>query len=456
MLSIGLVWATNVGKSTLFNRMIGQFRAIVTNISGTTTDIIRHTTKLGNLGEVSFVDSPWLLDFTEEWEFIKQIIDESDILVFMIDDSVGITAKEQHIFSYIMEKHKKKNTLLVVNKLDVNHKESEYDMALIDYYELWFDTVIGISAKQEKNLDEITKNIELIAEKWNFEINEESIEDTSIKLAIVGKPNAGKSTLLNNIMRKQLSKVEDKAGTTRDYIVGKFTKKGKDFTIYDTAGIKKKGKIHGIEKIAYEKIKTMLKYVRPIVVFMIDIEAGISHRDMTLLAEIEHLGLPLILALNKVDLLDKKQQNILESIKTHLKVAKYIPVLPLSALKGSGKERLLNKVIEVHEENTKRIDTNELNGLVNYERIKRPPRFPKNKVCKVMYITQIDIDAPTFMVFVNHSKRINFALKRWIENSIRKHYKFTWVPLILKFKGREESKKRRGEEWEKWREVEEK
>ncbi|PID34509.1 MAG: ribosome biogenesis GTPase Der, partial [candidate division SR1 bacterium] len=433
MLSIGLVGATNVGKSTLFNRLIKQYRAIVTNIAGTTTDIVRQTSELKGIGKVSFVDSPGLLDFTEEWVFIKQIIDEEDLLLFVIDDSVGITAKEQHIFSYIMEQNKKQNTILVINKLDVNHSEKDYDLALAEYYSLGFEHVIGVSAKKEKNIGEIIDAIkEVVHQLSSGSLSEEStthtidssaiasegqeVDENMIKLAIVGKPNAGKSTLLNQITKQYLAKVEDKAGTTRDYIVGDFERKGQQFTIYDTAGIKKKGKIHGIERIAYEKIKKMLQYVRPIVIFMIDIAAGISHRDLTLLAEIEHMGLPLIIGLNKIDLLEEKNKNTLQSIKTHLKIAKYIPVVPMSALHGDGKERLLNMVSKVHVENTKRIDTNELNSMISHERLQRPPRFAKNKVCKILYITQVDIDAPTFMIFVNHSKRINFALKRWIEN----------------------------------------
>jgi len=141
-MKIGLVGSTNVGKSTLFNRLIGQFRAIVTDIPGTTRDIIEHETLIDDIGRVTFLDSPGLHDFTEEEVLIKQIIDHSDLILFIIDDSVGITAKEQHIYSYIIEKHKKKNTILIVNKIDIKHKEKEYDLAVNEYYSLGFDHVL--------------------------------------------------------------------------------------------------------------------------------------------------------------------------------------------------------------------------------------------------------------------------------------------------------------------------
>ena len=135
-MNIGLVGATNVGKSTLFNRLIGQFRAIVTDIPGTTRDIIEHETLIDDIGKVMFLDSPGLMDFKEEEILIKQIINYSDLILFVIDDSVGITAKEQHIYSYIIEKHKMKNTILIVNKIDIKHKEKDYDLAINEYYSL--------------------------------------------------------------------------------------------------------------------------------------------------------------------------------------------------------------------------------------------------------------------------------------------------------------------------------
>ena len=243
---------------------------------------------------------------------------DSDLLLFLVDDTVGITAKEQHILNLIRKEKKADQTILVVNKLDVKRKEHETDLALADYYDLGIANVIGVSAKKERNLDSILPLLKGDKGGSNTSLskggqNEALVTEPPLpllqkegRIAIVGKPNAGKSTLLNTLVGKELAKVADTAGTTRDYLVGEFTYKGKPYIAYDTAGIKKKGSIHGIEKIAYDKTKAMLEYVRPIVVFMVDCTQGITHRDMTLLQEIHSLALPIIFSLNKIDQVNPK------------------------------------------------------------------------------------------------------------------------------------------------------
>ena len=311
-MKIWLIGATNAWKSTLFNRLIGQFRAIVTDIHWTTTDIIVHQMEVDNLWKLTFFDSPWLLDFSDEVPFIEKIIKESDLLLFVIDDTVWITAKDQHILDLIMDNNKSKQTILVINKLDVKWKATETDLAISEYYELWLWTVIWISAKKERNIEELEDKIIDEAKRW-IDANPDHEDDNInlpqhkwIWLAIVWKPNSWKSTLLNTLVWKELAKVEDKLWTTRDYIVGEFKSQGQWFTVYDTAGIRKKGKTHWIEKIAYDKTEKMLEYTRPVVIFMVDCTQGITHRDMTLLHEITQLWLPMIFALNKSDLVDKK------------------------------------------------------------------------------------------------------------------------------------------------------
>lgn len=438
MFTIGLVGATNAGKSTLFNRLIGQFRAIVTDIHGTTRDILYHETELEGIGPVRFADSPGLLDFSEEIQYIKTIIDQADLLLFVIDDTAGLTAKEQHIAEYIRAKHKQKYTILVVNKLDVKWKVAQLQEALADYYGLWFPLVTGVSAKNALHMeileDEIVKLYKQ-RKKIYKPVKEKKPEVPALSLAILGRPNAGKSTLLNTLVGKELAKVAEIAGTTRDYVQSEFFRDGKRYMVYDTAGIRKRGSNHGIEKIAYDKTVDMLKYVRPTVLYVIDVSAWLTHRDLTLIEEVDRLALPLVIALNKVDLLDAKQQKIgMAFLEKNLPFARYVPILPLSGKTWVGIKPILDALTNAAIESTKRIDTNKLNTLLREEMSKRPPRFPKNKICKLLYATQIDINAPTFLIFVNRKDRGNFSFKRWIENTLRSHYGFIGVPLVIKFR----------------------
>ncbi len=450
---IGLVGATNVGKSTLFNRLIGQFRAIVTDIAGTTRDILYHKVTLENDDEVIFADSPGLLDFTDERPLITKIIDAADILLFMIDDTAGVTAKEQQIIEYITKKHKKNQTICLINKIDKKRKEHQTDLAISDYYSLGFEHMLGISAKTKRNIPELNDLLMKLVYKFkdaqthnDSKASAQVLKDSGIQtdksgipIAILGKPNAGKSTLLNKLVGQEMSKVEAVAGTTRDYVVGSFVMNKQKYTVYDTAGIRKQWAMHGIERISYEKTIAMLEYARPVIIFVIDATLGISHRDMTLFDEINRLALPIIFVLNKTDLLDAKQiKGVQATTQKMMDFAKYIPMLPMSAKTGEGTENIFKFVKNIRKEAEKRITTTELNKVISTEFFQRPPRFPKNKICKIMYMTQIDINAPTFMVFVNHKTRANFSFKKWIENTLRKHFGFVGTPLVIRFKDRRE------------------
>jgi len=458
-MKIWLVGSTNVGKSTLFNRLIGQFRAIVTDIPGTTRDILEHKTHIEHIGEVTFLDSPGLLDFQEEWIYIQKIINDADIILFVVDDTAGITGKEQHILWYIMDKNKKDKTIFIVNKIDVKYKESETEVAISDYYDLWFESIIGISAKKGRNMDTLQEEIEKLSRSIIISGKEKNPDapptSRGIPIAIIGKPNAGKSTLLNKVIGKELSKVENIPNTTRDYITADVCINRKWFTIYDTAGISKKGKMHSIVKIAYKKTLDMIKYVRPIIIYMIDATEGISHRDLTIFQEIQVQALPIMFCVNKSDLVTKKEiKQIENTVVAHLDFAKYIPVLTMSAKTGEGIDKIFAVAKEMRKEAEKRIETGVLNKTVNAEYITRPPRFPKNKICKILYITQTDINAPTFVAFINHKSRANFAFKKRLENTIRKHFRFVGTPIVIKFKDREEKRNEKAEK-EKEYEIEE-
>jgi len=180
---------------------------------------------------------------------------------------------------------------------------------------------------------------------------------------------------------------------------------------------------------------------------MVDGIEGLSHRDMTLIQEINNLALPMILCINKVDLLDEKHQKlVVAKTKAMMDFAKYVEVFPISAKTKKGIKEIFKVLNSIKKEAEKRVDTGKLNDIIGKEFINKPPRFPKNKACKILYMTQVDINAPTFVAFVNHKERANFAFKRWLENTIRSHFGFMGTPLVIRFKERQDSRLNNNEE----------
>ena len=433
-MKVWLVWATNVGKSTLFNRLIGTYRAIVTNIAGTTRELLRDFSQWDQLKGVEFIDSPGLLDFTEEMHFIKKIVDESDVFLFVVDAKVGVGPKEQQIADMLIRTWKKKNTILVVNKLEGHLIPKKYAMALADYYELGFEHVIGVSAKAGENIDML---LELI-EEYKAKIVEPIIErDPSIiALAIVGKPNAGKSTLMNYLAKEVVAHVSAKPWTTLDYLTTDM-KLGKHmFRLYDTAGMRKNAKASWLERIAWDKTYKMIDFVKPIVIVMIDMADNFTHMDLKIIGEMIEHKVPIVVAMSKIDLIKnpKEKKQKMDMVDAYMKMARWIPIVVISGQTGEGIQALFAAIKKISEQQFRRISTGEINKMIGQAMIKSPPRFPKNKICKIYYMTQVDVNPPTFCCFINKLDRQNFAFSKWLDNSLRKAFGFAWVPLVLTFK----------------------
>lgn len=476
MFQVWLVWATNVWKSTLFNRLIGQFRAIVTDIAGTTRDILYHLKSK----DLMFADSPWLDDRDAEIPFLDKIVKSSDMILFVIDSKTGFTAKEDKIHSLIIKNNKKDKTILVLNKVDKNPSASDREILFSDYYNLGYNDIVHISAKKWSNIEIIrdlisgwrwinddvvedsdtdetvgsdkvvdletaivddTKNIpdedSSSDEKSEKESTKRANPNGSIQIAIVGRPNSGKSTLMNFIVGKDISKVSEVPGTTLDYVMYDIEYKEHKYTFYDTAWIRKRSKSHGLEAIAYTKTVNMLKYVRPLVLFLIEWTESLTHRDQTLLAEIVKIGLPMVIAMNKSDMLtDIQRKTTLLYIQDHLPQVKYAPIMEISAKTGMWVDRVFAKIQQIQKYIGLLITTHKLNTVVQKRFMLNPPKFPKNKICKIFYLTQLDSDPFVFKIFVNHKSRINFSFKKRIENTIRKEFDLEWFVIKLTFEER--------------------
>ncbi|MBP6910341.1 ribosome biogenesis GTPase Der [Patescibacteria group bacterium] len=409
----------------MFNRLLGSFRAIVTDIHGTTRELLRDRSILRELEGVELIDSPGLDNFDQELPYIQTIIDDADILLFIVDGKKGMTAKEEKIHDMIMSSGKKERTIFVVNKLEGHLFDKKYTLALSDYYTLGYKEVVGIAAKHGENLDVLMEEVHTLAKKYSLREKKSSdnLEESVINIAIVGKPNAGKSSLLNYLAKAELAHVDEKPGTTLDYIVTDLTIGNQLFRMYDTAGIRRGARAVQLEKIAWEKTFKMIQFMKPMIIMMIDITESITHMDMKIIGDMIRFHVPIIIVLNKVDLVTAKELEQKQAlIVKFLEMAKWIPIIPISAQNGKGVTQLFKFITKIHSEMGQRITTSQLNKVLGEAMVKNPPRFPKNKICRMYYASQVSAHPPRFVLFINSMAKTNFAYTRWVDNVLRRAF----------------------------------
>lgn len=406
-----------------------------------------------------FIDSPWLATFDEERPFLEEVIHESDLLLFVVDSKESYGQHDDVIKWMILEAWKKESTLLVVNKLDGKVYSDERHMILAERYAQWFEELVWVSAEQVQWLEQIRDRIQqqqeaMGIEKSHFQdrfkksdlgvlnswiTNEQrqrrgnhDLDHTP--LCIIWRPNVGKSTLLNTLVGEWVSHVSPIAWTTLDYLSSEFEFGGDTYTIFDTAWIRKKGKMHGLERIAYSKTTTLLDHIRPVVVLLIDLEEWLTKRDASLIGEVEMKWLPMVLVCNKIDLMSKEEaQQALGVILRRHEFLKFIPHVLISWQEAINLPAMMKQLKNVYTNWSRRISTSQLNDVLTKARITNPPHFPKNKICKRKYITQAESYPPVFMLSVNNKEYANFSFRRWVENVLRKQFKLIWTPIKLVF-----------------------
>ena len=412
--------------------MIWTRRAIVTDIEGTTRELLTEHMQFGSLN-AQLTDSPGLEDFNEEIQFIQQIINQSDILIFVVDTRREISIQDEEIQQLIIRAGKKDRTILAVNKCDGQYAIKTQEQMISNRYSLGFDKNIGMSAQHDEGFFELQQDLVDIAQKNNL-IWEWDKEDTwDIPIAIIWRPNSGKSTLINKLVWEEIAHVKDEAGTTLDYITWRFNHNGRGYTVFDTAGIRKKGKIVWLEKVALSKTMSLLDHTRPIVLYILDIVEWLTHRDLTLIGEIANKGLPVVVLINKIDLLEPKEVDLKVQALDIIKLFPWISIHRISAQDGIGIPPALKKVASIRENLHYRVPTPLLNKVLQKARLTRPPRFPNNNICKRKYITQVETFPPTFSLNVNNKEYANFSFQRWIEKVLRKEYGFDSIPMKLRF-----------------------
>ncbi len=442
---VALVGRPNVGKSTLFNRIIGRRLAVVSDVAGTTRDRVYAD---GEWGGVAFtvVDTggievtegrntaPLSEDSDRFLPLIRQqaavAMDDADVIVLVVDGQTGITAADREVANILRQTNKP--VIVAANKLE---SSKLWDNAY-EFYELGLGEVFATSALHGSGTGDL---LDAIVESIPPSDPDDEEEDTSIKIAILGRPNVGKSTLLNKMIGAERAIVSPIAGTTRDAIDEKLRWHGQDFTIIDTAGIRRRGKIdQGIEKYSVlRSIKTLRR--ADVALLLIDGEEGVTAQDAHIGGMLVEENVGVILLVNKWDLVEKDTYTINAyetKVRQELNFLAYAPLLFISAETGQRVNKILETVLEVQAARHHRLSTGELNDLMRDIIAHHPPPTKAGTQLKFYYATQVGVAPPTFVFFVNRPEMLHFGYERYIENRLRQHYPFSGTPLRLFFRGR--------------------
>ena len=431
--TVCLIGKPNVGKSTIFNRLIKENKSIVLDTPGVTRDRI--------YGDVHYQNKTFLLidtggieDTSSDWSKVITMqatlaIDEADTIVFVVDGKEEISASDLKIRDMLMKTNKK--VIVAVNKID-NLKRTEL---IYNFYELGFETVLPISASHnlgfDKLLEEITKD---------YPENEEE-QDERLKFCFIGRPNVGKSSLINALLNEERVIVSSEAGTTRDSTDTVFTYNKEEYVLVDTAGMRKKGRIYeNVEK--YSLLRSLKAIDKSTVcVLVINAEEGIIEHDKHILSYAIDSGKGIVIAVNKWDTIknpDQEIKNWQKSLESHFMFASYAKFVFLSAKTKKRIHTLMPAILASYENNRKEIKTSDLNNIIREAVTMHEPPSYKGKRLKIYFVNQNDTKPPKFVFQVNNKSLIHFSYERYLENKIREAFDLSGTPIILKFKNKNE------------------
>lgn len=440
---VAIVGRPNVGKSTLFNRLIGERRAIVEDEPGTTRDRVYGTTDWGGV-EFTLVDTGGLMDEREvaadEHQHIARstrdqahtAIDEADVIVFLVDGKLGINAGDHEVAQLL--RRADKPTILVANKADSSARRD----AVYEFYELGLGEPIAISAYHGSGTGDL---LDRIVESLPEAEEEAEIEGPAI--AIVGRPNVGKSRLLNALLGQERSIVSDVPGTTRDSLDTQLTWAGQPVTLIDTAGIRRRGRVdRGIEQ--YSVLRAMRAIDRAdVVLLVIDATEGFTAQDLHIAGYIAEQKKGVVVVVNKWDLVEKDSSTMEEYRKKAREELDFMPYAPLvfvSAKFGQRVNQVLDTALAVVAERQRRVPTAALNKMLKDAVAAHPPPSKPGKWIKFYYVTQADVAPPTFIFFTNDPAAIHFTYRRYLENMLRETFGFTGTAIRMSFRGRDEGR----------------
>jgi GTPase len=425
---VAIVGRPNVGKSTLFNRLTETRQAIVDEVSGVTRD--RHYGKAEWQGvEFSLIDTGGYIKGSDdifEGEIRKQVkiaIDECSVLLFVVDVMEGVTSFDTEVANIIRKS--KKPAIILANKVD-SHEKAAYSA---EFYQFGLGEVYPISAISGSGTgDFLDKLVELLPK------DEKGLEEITIpRIAIVGRPNVGKSSLTNALLGEERNIVTAVAGTTRDTIHTRYSKFGHDFWLIDTAGMRRKAKVH--EDLEFYSVMRSINAIESsdVCLLMLDAEQGIEAQDLSILSLIEKNRKGLAIIVNKWDLIEKDTKTAKEyeeKIRERIAPFKDIPIVFISVLDKQRIMKTVDVALQVYENKKRHVPTRELNDYLLRVIDNTPPQATKGKYVKIKYITQLKTE-PLFMFYCNLPQYVTEAYKRFLENKIREAYDFSGVPLVI-------------------------
>lgn len=432
---VTLVGRTNVGKSTLFNKLVGKRKAITEDENGVTRD--RVYDKVDWLGKEFILADTGGLDISNK-EIMNQEIKsqvekallESDLILFVVDGREGINPHDFEISNELRKYNKK--VIVVANKID---REIIPDH-IYDFYQFGFDDLVTISAEGSKNLGDL---LDKIVESIDFSKFDTDLDAT--RIAIIGKPNAGKSSLVNHLLNEERMIVTDIAGTTRDAIDSYWQYKDNNYVLIDTAGLRRKNKVSdNIEYYANQRTFDAVDSSE-ICLFLIDATVGVTEQDTKIAGYAHNKRKAIIIAVNKWDKVEKEtntMKNMEREIRNKLSFALYAPIIFISVLKGQRITDLLNLIEIVNSNYHTRIKTGVLNTILQDAIMMTAPPQDKGKRLKIYYISQVQAAPPKFLLHVNDKELMHFSYQRYLENQIRQNYSLQGVPFTFEVRERKE------------------
>jgi len=431
---VAIVGRPNVGKSTLFNRLIGERKAIIDDVSGVTRDRIYGLTEW-NGRQVNVVDTGGFVTGSDDIfeaairSQVEIAIEEADVIIFMVDVTTGITDLDESVARMLRKSPKK--VVLCVNKVDNNARY----LAANEFWGLGFDNTFFLSSMTGSGSGDL---LDAVIDLLPPDVEDATPDDVP-RVAILGRPNVGKSSFINALLGEDRNIVTDIAGTTRDAIHSRYTKYGKDIVLIDTAGIRKKKKVH--EDLEFYSVIRAIKTIdeTDVCVIIIDAVQGLEAQDMSIFSLIQKRRRGVVILVNKWDLMEKETNTARDyerRMKEKLAPFNDVPILFISALDKQRIYKAIEIVEDVFENKTKRIKTSVLNEALQEMIAKNPPPSHRGRMISIKYVTQLPTKYPAFAFFCNYPRHIKEHYRNYLENQLRQRFDFNGVPISVVFKSK--------------------